>query len=166
MLLSDTGTNQQIDIWTSAYAASTDILPKEKSRRVADWLEQNWERAVRWGHVRAIPSPEYWKGASVRHYPEIIPNGHYQNGGYWSVAAPWVMSAIIKQYPALARQMACELEEALVEFEMPETINEDGSSKLPGYVASAAMGTLALKIAMQRPIESCNANRNPHPERP
>ena len=162
MLLSDTGTNQQIDIWTSAYAAATDILPKEKSRRVADWLEQNWKSAVRWGHVRAIPSPEYWKGAFARYYPKIIPNGYYQNGGYWSVAAPWVMSAIIKQYPALAQQMACELEEALVEFKMPETINEDGSCKLSGYVASAAMGTLALKIAMQSLIESCNVKGRVH----
>ena len=145
MLLSDTGTNRQIDIWGSSYAVYAGMLTEQQALDVSVWLVSNYERCVRRGHVRHIPSPGYWKGSFTDVvYPAIEPLGHYQNGGYWSVPAPWVANAIALTDRDLAKTMVSDLAESLVEYGAPECINEDGSHRLSGYCASAAMSRLAL----------------------
>jgi len=146
ILLSDTGTNRQIDVWGSAFAVYVGAVSKEQAVQISNWFIRNYDRCIRWGHVRHLPSPEYWKGALKHIYPAIHPKGHYQNGGYWSVPSPWVVYTIGLTNKELAGKMVEDLEYALLKFKFPECINEDGSVKLPGYTASAAMGLLALKI--------------------
>ncbi len=151
MLLSDTGTNRQVDVWGSAFAVYVGAVRGEQASLISDWLAGNYDSCVRWGHVRHIPRPHYWKGPFTDIvYPAVQPRGHYQNGGYWSVPAPWVAHAIALADRSLAGRMICDLERALIEYRMPECINEDGSTKLPGYAASAAMGALAVAESRSR----------------
>ena len=146
MFLSDTGTNRQIDVWGSSYAVYAGMLSKHEASRVSAWLVSNHERCLRRGHVRHIPSPAYWKGAFTDVvYPAIERYGNYQNGGYWSVPAPWVAHAIALTDRSLAQRMVCDLTESLIDYGAPECINEDDSCRLPGYAASAAMGRLAIR---------------------
>ncbi len=142
MFLSDTLTNRRIDVWGSAYAVYSGAVERDKAKKISEWFVENFDRCVRWGHVRHLPSPEYWKKTGH----DALPPGQYQNGGYWSVPAPWVVHTIALTNEDLAKQMCESLEDALLKFDFPECINEDGTCKLPGYTASAAMGLLALKF--------------------
>ena len=147
MFISDTRTNRQIDVWGSAFAVYLESISDVQAEAISRWFVKNFDRCVKWGHVRHIPYPEYWKGPFTEVvYPRIQPYGHYQNGGYWSVPTPWVVRTIALTDMVLAKRMVLDLEKSLVDYYMPECINEDGSCKLPGYTASAAMGLTALKI--------------------
>lgn len=140
MFLSDTVTNRQIDVWGSAYAVYSGAVEEDTAKKISGWFIENFDRCVRWGHVRHLPSPEYWK--KMGH--DALSHGQYQNGGYWSVPTPWVVYTIGLTDDDRANRMREVLAASLLEFDFPECINEDGSCKLPGYTASAAMGVFAL----------------------
>jgi len=140
VFLSDTGSNRQRDVWGSAYAVYSDAVGERQRKRISEWFVKNYDRCVLRGHVRHLPRPEYWKNMG----PDHRPAGEYQDGGYWSVPAPWVVRAIALTDAGLAGRMREDLADALLELDFPECINEDGSLKLPGYTASAAMGLAAV----------------------
>ena len=140
MFTSDTGSNRQIDVWGSAYAVYSGAVNEEQGAKISEWFVKNYERCARRGHVRHLPSPEYWKHMA----PDARPPGEYQNGGFWSVPTPWVAHTIALSDTGLAERMRKDLATALLELDFPECLNEDGSLKLPRYTASAAMGLLAL----------------------
>lgn len=144
MFLSDLATNRRLDVWASAYAVYSGAADDRVSGRISEWFVDHYQECVRDGHVRQVPKPDNWVsfvGSDARG------SGFYQNGGYWSVASPWVIRTLARSNPELAKTAAEQLARAALVYDFPECINEDRSCRLPDYTASAGMTLLALRIA-------------------
>jgi hypothetical protein len=142
MLLTDTDSNREIDVWGSAYAVWANALPGDHQMAISRWLVDHYEDCICRGHVRHLPKPHYF--TEVGH--DAQPPGHYQTGGFWAVPTPWVVYTLRLSDPQQARTMQDSLRDAMVELDYPECLNEDGTIKLPGYLASIAMGNMALHL--------------------
>lgn len=122
---------RQIDIWGNAYAIWLDFPLGAKRASILAFLEREYPHYVWRGQVRHLLQGQNWQRLLVPVQPE-----RYQNGAYWATASGWVMYAISKRNPNLARIMWNDLIADFQSGGICECVNE-GYRQLPSYVASA-----------------------------
>ena len=66
-----------------------------------------------------------------------VPEGTYQNGGYWATPSGWLAKTLFLVEPEVARALVADLVNEFAEFGVHEWISES-ERVLPGYVASVA----------------------------
>jgi hypothetical protein len=125
------GDCRQLDVWGNAFALWIDFPLGSKRSRILDWLHAEHPRFLWRGQVRHLLRGEYWQ----RLLAPVEP-GRYQNGAYWATASGWVLHALARRDPALARAAWTELIGDFQEGGVCECINE-GYRQLPSYVVSA-----------------------------
>jgi hypothetical protein len=123
---------RQTDIWGCAYALYYDFPLGRRGDRVLSWLAANVDRYVWHGQIRHLPAGEYW-------HRQLMPveKERYQNGAYWATASGWVMAALDRRDPALARRLFRDLVADFRAGGICECVNADGTRQLPTYVNSA-----------------------------
>jgi len=124
---------RQTDVWASAYAVAVDFPPVagEKERRILDWLVANYYQCVWHGQVRHLPLGEYWDRLLMP-----VEKDRYQNGAFWATPSGWVMEALNRRDPGLARRMFGDLIDDFRIGGICECVNV-GYRKLESYVDSA-----------------------------
>ncbi len=122
---------RQIDIWGNAYAISIGFPLGTKEDRIVRFLIDHIDRYVSRGQVRHLVSPETWQRLLTP-----VPKNRYQNGAYWATASGWVMIALHRRRPDLARRMVLDLIEDFHTTGICECVHGD-YRKLPDYVNSA-----------------------------
>lgn len=135
---------RQIDIWGSAYAAYSGLLPESEITAVADYFITNHDTLVMKGQVRHLPHGELWNRMLIK-----IEDGEYQNGAYWATPSGWVAWTIAQRNEDLAINMLADLAGSFISEGVFECINGN-YTKLPQYVVSAVNplgGALRMAIA-------------------
>jgi len=122
---------RQLDVWGNAYAIWLEFPLGKRRARVLKFLHANYDRHVWRGQVRHLLKGEHWQRLLAPVQPE-----RYQNGAYWATASGWVMWALAKKDPKLARRMWDDLISDFRGNEICECVNE-GYRQLPSYVVSA-----------------------------
>lgn len=122
---------RQLDIWGNAYAIWIEIPLGPRRKRILNFLHDHHERYVWRGQVRHLLKNEHWQRLLAPVQPE-----RYQNGAYWATASGWVVWALAKQDPKLARRMWNGLVADFRANDICECVNE-GYRQLPSYVVSA-----------------------------
>jgi Mannosylglycerate hydrolase MGH1-like glycoside hydrolase domain len=123
---------RQTDIWGCAYALYYDFPLGGRGDRVLSWLAANVDRYVWHGQIRHLPAGEYWQRQLMP-----VEKERYQNGAYWATASGWVMAALERRVPALARRLFRDLIADFRAGGICECVNSDGTRQLPTYVNSA-----------------------------
>ena len=123
---------RQTDVWASAYAVAIDFpLAEGMAPRILDWLVDNYYQYVWHGQVRHLPLGEYWERLLMP-----VEKDRYQNGAFWATPAGWVMEALNRRDPGLARRMFSDLIDDFRVGGICECVNV-GYRKLESYVDSA-----------------------------
>lgn len=130
---------RQVDVWGNAFIVWLDVPLRGKRNRILTWLATNQERFVWRGQVRHLVAGEYWQRLLAP-----VERERYQNGAYWATASGWMMYALARKDPALARPL---WEDLIADFRsggICECVNE-GYRQLPSYVASATNPLAAVR---------------------
>ena len=102
---SATGLGNQRDVWGTAYAVYSELLPKSVQEKACDALCQAYEQgsATDGGYVRHILTTDggYWQACDSR--PDS-----YMNGGYWATPSGWFAYALAQRRSTLAKRFAEE----------------------------------------------------------
>jgi hypothetical protein len=132
MFLAASGDCRQTDIWGNAFAIYYGFPLGGKADRIVDWLAANVAAYAWHGQIRHLPAGEYWQR-------QLLPGDkdRYQNGAYWAAAAGWVIFALDRKSPELARRLLHELVADFRSGGVCECVSPDGTRKLPSYVNSA-----------------------------
>lgn len=136
---------RQLDVWGNAYAIWVDFPLGQRRKKVVNFLHDHYDRIVWRGQVRHLLKGEHWQRLLAPVQPE-----RYQNGAYWATASGWVMWALAKKNPKLARRT---WEDLIADFragEICECVN-DGYRQLPSYVVSATNPLAAVRRLKFRP---------------
>ncbi len=149
--------NRQIDVWGSCYAAAHKLVPRERALCISERMVRDYEKAVRFGQVRHLFYPEFWKKRlDTDMDPEnmmgiVSEPGRYQNGAYWAAATGWASAAIRLTAPALADSMLAEAVEFFQKDGIYEAVNDVPKYRgAKDYVISAALVLAALRQSMKR----------------
>lgn len=131
MYFAASGANRQIDIWGSAYAVVLGIPTQQQQSVISGYLIQNYAGIIQYGQARHLPPGEFWQQTSTT-------VGTYQNGAYWGTPMGWIVYAIAKLDPSLARQTIIDMVDDYKANGVNEAINRPtGYVAVPKYVASA-----------------------------
>ena len=123
----------QTDIWGSCYAISIGFPMDESVKKgIADYLAANYDALVQMGQVRHTAPGTYWDRLLGMVY-----EGEYQNGAYWATPTGWLVDALVKYYPDLARITIQDIVTYYEELGIYECVNGD-YKKLNHYGASAS----------------------------
>ena len=123
---------RQIDIWGNAFCIYLDFpLSPAQRASILDYLVAHVEEITQRGQIRHLPAGEYWQRLLLH-----VPEGVYQNGGYWGTASGWFIYAVAQRDRALAARLFHELVADYRERGIHEWVNGD-LTRLPNYVASA-----------------------------
>ena len=87
------------DVWGSALAVELGVVTKERTGRIVEWFEENWESVVQKGQIRHLPLGQYWPSHNMWEVDT------YQNGGYWGTPSGWVLPVIGRANRSLAEQL-------------------------------------------------------------
>lgn len=132
MFLAASLQNRQIDVWGSALAVRLGVTTKRQSRRVADWLHDNYDGVVRRGQVRHTAPGEFWQ------FTMGVAPGTYQNGAWWATPSGDVALAVGLVDRRLARQMLVDMTKDFIANGVNEAFNDElGYVAVPKYVVSA-----------------------------
>jgi hypothetical protein len=104
MFLAASLANNQIDVWGSAYAVALGVTTSTQADAIANWLKSNYDGVVENGQLRHLPAGEHWRALLAGVAP-----GTYQNGAYWGTPVGWLVVALQRVDPALARQTAIDM---------------------------------------------------------
>lgn len=125
--------NRQIDIWGSAYAVFIGAATPDQARGVAKYLKDHYAEVIRRGQVRHIAGGSFWQKA-------LAAPGTYQNGAYWATPTGWVVYALSKVDPDLARRTIIDMVRDFRLNGVNEAFNNDnGYVGVRKYVASATL---------------------------
>lgn len=128
------GDCRQVDIWGNIYLISVDLpLDEDIRRKVGEFLVRNYEAYTHKGMVRHLLEGEHWEKLLVD-----VPQGEYQNGGYWSTATGWLIVALSRFNLDLAEKTFREFISFSRENGFWECVGPEGYRKLRDYVPSAA----------------------------
>jgi len=135
------GDCDQVDLWASAFVLDVPAATESQTKRIAQFLLDNYDDCILRGCLRHLPQPRTWQRMLV----EVAP-GTYQNGAYWATPAGWVAMVLDRLAPEAARAFVDEVIDELEEGQAPEWINEQ-TRAVPLYVASATNLLGAVKPA-------------------
>lgn len=109
-LIAATEVGRQPDVWGTALAVAFGIAPSEVSATLRKTLMAGLKRGTlaHQGAIRHVPTDRDFSGSSAWERTAGVPRNRYQNGAYWHVATGWVVEAIRKEDPALARQLLAD----------------------------------------------------------
>lgn len=107
LLLSATGLGAKEDVWASAYAVWSGVLPDRLEKRLADRLLALYRQGgtVREGHVRHLPPAGPFSGFWEQ---TVAAPGKYQNGAFWGTPTGWYVAALSKVDRAAAEEMLAQ----------------------------------------------------------
>lgn len=125
------GDCRQLDVWGNAFALWIDFPLGTKRARILKWLLAEQPRFVWHGQVRHLLRGEYWDRLLAP-----VERERYQNGAYWATASGWMIHALHRRDPDLARQLWADLMADFQSGGVCECVNE-GYRQLPSYVVSA-----------------------------
>ncbi len=113
LLYSAAGTGKQHDVWGSAYAVYSGILPKQVEAAVCRALTKAYleKRSCRFGSVRHILLDED-AGQRTAWEKTFCEYNRYQNGGFWPTATGWYFYSLY-QYD---HQAAFSLLEQFIQY--------------------------------------------------
>ncbi len=133
--LAATVDGRKVDIWGNAYMLYIGF-PSKNKKDVGKFLTENYDRIIYNGQVRHLLQGEVWE--KMRH-PNTgdIPEGEYQNGGYWGLASGWAAYSIAQHNRSLAEKLFADLIEFYRQEGIYECVNDRGYRKYEDYVASA-----------------------------
>ncbi|HKJ78317.1 MAG TPA: hypothetical protein VKA10_02230 [Prolixibacteraceae bacterium] len=133
MFLAATNNCRQIDIWGSAYAVEVGITSPEQTKKITEYLIDNYNEIVMRGQVRHLPGTDSkWQQLFI-----ACPEGTYQNGAYWATPLAWFIPVISRGNKELANKMLKTVIHDFRENGINECINEN-YLKVPNFVVSAA----------------------------
>ncbi|MCS7061246.1 MAG: hypothetical protein RMN25_08760 [Anaerolineae bacterium] len=137
---------RQIDIWGNALCVYLDF-PLAPSRRAAivDYLVAHADEVTQRGQVRHLPAGEHWQRLLI-----AVPEGVYQNGGFWGTASGWYLDAVAQKDAVLAARLFRELVQDYRARGIHEWVNGE-TAHLPNYVASAVNPLVAVRRLVERP---------------
>ena len=123
----------QTDVWGSCYAVSIGFPMEESVKKgIADYLAANYNDLVQMGQLRHTAPDTYWQRLL-----SMVNEGEYQNGAYWATPTGWLVDALVKYYPDLARITIQDIVTYYEEVGIYECVNGD-YKKLNHYGASAS----------------------------
>jgi hypothetical protein len=120
----------QLDLWGSLYACVVRVASKSQTGRIADYFRAHWDEVVLAGQVRHLPAGQYWQRMLAP-----VPEGTYQNGGFWATPSGWLIRVLARDDEPFARALVQTLIADFQEHGVHEWISP-AQRALPGYVAS------------------------------
>ena len=123
---------RQVDVWGNAYAIFIGFPLGPKEEAVVRFLASRADSFLYRGQVRHLVKGEYWQRLLAP-----VEKDRYQNGAYWATAAGWMLVALAKARPELARKAFLDLVADFQSGGICECIHPDGYRQLPSYVVSA-----------------------------
>jgi len=110
LLRASTGKSAQPDVWGSAFAVYSDILPELEAENVCQALLRCLrEGTIAWrGNIRHVPTDCDFSSASAweQTVRANFRKNRYQNGAYWNTPTGWVCYAVAQIDPDAARELA------------------------------------------------------------
>ncbi len=151
---STTGACNIPDIWGSAFAVWLGVATKEQAQKIATYFKEHHNELVLHGQVRHMPGFMDWNGQKT-----ATNSGNYQSGGFWATPVGWFVYTLDRVDPALADRTVIEMVRHFQEHGACEWINREGTLKLPGYTASAALPLVGIRAMLERRARAASAAR-------
>jgi len=161
LLLASTGASAQPDVWGSAFAVYSNLLPAEQSQDVSRALERCLsEGTIAWkGNIRHVPTDGDFSDESAWEKPvnSSFARNRYQNGAYWNTPTGWVCYAVAQSDEGAARQLALDYVDQLrdddfrqgEEYGSPyECIHPDGDHRQNAVYLTSVTCPLAALSAL------------------
>ncbi|MEI6072289.1 MAG: hypothetical protein WCS31_10890 [Verrucomicrobiae bacterium] len=117
LLRASTGMSSQPDVWGSAYAVYNGAVTGKVSERICSALADAFRAGtLAWkGNIRHVLTSDDFSDQSAWESTVSCPFNRYQNGAYWNTPTGWVCFAIAQADESLARQLADDYIEELIE---------------------------------------------------
>lgn len=159
LLRASTGRSAQPDVWGSAFAVYSGVLPGPEAAKVAQALRRCLAAGtIAWkGNIRHVPTDGDFSEASAWEMPVngSFRKDRYQNGAYWGTPTGWVCHAVARADPKAARELALDYIAELkagdfrqgAAYGSPyECIHPDGDYRQnPVYLASVTCPLAAMR---------------------
>ncbi|WP_040415349.1 hypothetical protein [Cyclobacterium qasimii] len=147
-LKASTKLSAQPDVWGTSLAVYLGVLEGEELAAASEVLMEAYKKGTisYRGNIRHVPTDHDFDENKVWE-KSIAAKNTYQNGAYWGTPTGWVAYAIHQSSPELAKQLATEYIDELIEndfrkgtaFGAPyECFDKEGGTQNPVYLTSVA----------------------------
>lgn len=133
----------QHDIWGSTLSVYLNVATSGQLVAISRYCSENYDDVVRNGHVRAMPADEYWATCDV-------PEGEFENGGFWAGAAGWLAYTVDILDPPLADRVITDLAVSFTSDGVFKALNKDGIGRFRDYLPSAAAPVPGIQKMLAR----------------
>jgi hypothetical protein len=140
---------RQIDVWGSIYACHARAATPEQQERVVGWLAANRNQFEYLGHIRHLPTPDYWERSIVA-VAHLMKHGEFQNGAYWSTPSGWYAELLESANPGAGLQLLKELVAVFRDIGVWECIRPDGYRRINDNLSSVFLPYGAFKKIQNR----------------
>lgn len=158
-LLAATGVGRQPDVWGTALALSSNLVPHKFKSQVLHTVRDSYQQGTLTyrGAVRHVPTDHDFSRSTAWEKTAGVSLNHYQNGAYWHVPSGWLARALAQTDRTSAVQLVREMVDHFRQEDLRlgqgapwECLHPDGNYRQnPVYTASVTLPLETLTMVLR-----------------